>query len=114
MKVVLMEICYVYIYIYIFEHTDPARIFDAQGQFTGTFGETFVLVLPISTDLSPSDDAPQKELSPTVPGEINLGLPICGGPAHEQNVKTNTILWMDEILHHLETMGNHCLLVCTG
>ena len=24
------------------------------------------------------------------------------------------ILWMDEILHHLETMGNHCLLVFTG
>ena len=24
------------------------------------------------------------------------------------------ILWMNEILHHLETMGNHCLLVFTG
>ena len=24
------------------------------------------------------------------------------------------LLWMDEILHHLETMGNHCLLVFTG
>ena len=25
-----------------------------------------------------------------------------------------TILWMDEILHHFETMGNQCLLVFTG
>ena len=24
------------------------------------------------------------------------------------------VLWMDEILHHLEAMGNHCLLVFTG
>ena len=24
------------------------------------------------------------------------------------------ILWMDEILHHFETMGKHCLLVFTG
>ena len=24
------------------------------------------------------------------------------------------LLWMDEILHHLRTMGNHCLLVFTG
>ena len=24
------------------------------------------------------------------------------------------ILWMDEILHHLEAMGNHCWLVFTG
>ena len=23
-------------------------------------------------------------------------------------------MWMDEILHHLETMGNHNSLVCTG
>ena len=25
-----------------------------------------------------------------------------------------SILWMDEILHHFQTMGNHCLLVFTG
>ena len=25
-----------------------------------------------------------------------------------------SILWMDEILHHLETMGHHCWLVYTG
>ena len=24
-----------------------------------------------------------------------------------------TILWMNEILHHFETTGNYCLLVCT-
>ena len=24
------------------------------------------------------------------------------------------ILWMDKILHHFETMRNHCLLVCAG
>ena len=23
------------------------------------------------------------------------------------------LLWMDDILHHLETMGNHCLLAFT-
>ena len=27
---------------------------------------------------------------------------------------SNTIPWMDEILHHFETMGNYCLLVFTG
>ena len=26
----------------------------------------------------------------------------------------STVLWMDEILHHFEAMGNHCLLVFTG
>ena len=26
----------------------------------------------------------------------------------------NIILWMDKILHHLNNMGIHCLLVCTG
>ena len=26
----------------------------------------------------------------------------------------DVILWMDEILHHFETTGNHCLLVFTG
>ena len=31
------------------------------------------------------------------------------GPAGDE-----VILWMDEILHHLEIMGNHCLLVFTG
>ena len=25
-----------------------------------------------------------------------------------------TLLWMDEILHHFETMGHHCLLVFVG
>ena len=29
------------------------------------------------------------------------------------NIDTH-ILWMDKILHHLETMGNHCLLEFTG
>ena len=24
------------------------------------------------------------------------------------------IMWIDRILHHSETMGNHCLLVSTG
>ena len=29
-------------------------------------------------------------------------------------VSFGLLLWMDEILHHLETMGNRCLLVFTG
>ena len=28
--------------------------------------------------------------------------------------KLPNILWVDEILHHVETTGNHCLLVFTG
>ena len=26
----------------------------------------------------------------------------------------SSILWMDEILQHLETMGNQCLMILTG
>ena len=39
-------------------------------------------------------------LQPRFPTTCTLELPL-------------NILWMDEILHHFETMGNHCLLVFT-
>ena len=35
-------------------------------------------------------------------------------PATAEISRVSPILWMDEILHHLQTMGNHCLLVFTG
>ena len=31
-----------------------------------------------------------------------------------QAIQPKWTLWMDKILHHFETMGNHCLLVFTG
>ena len=33
---------------------------------------------------------------------------------HRRRLGGLLVLWMDEILHHFETMGNHCLLVFTG
>ena len=36
------------------------------------------------------------------------------GFATGRTAKVKEILWMDEILHHFETMGHHCLLVFTG
>ena len=35
----------------------------------------------------------------------------CSDPGKSSQLDT---LWMDEILHHFETMGNHCLLAFAG
>ena len=35
-------------------------------------------------------------------------------PGPKGNRDLGAILWMDEILHRFEAMGNHCLLVFTG
>ena len=40
-------------------------------------------------------------------GELPFGWGSCAMGSME-------LLWMDEILHHFEIMGNHCLLVFTG
>ena len=39
--------------------------------------------------------------------------PSLGGFLVLQNHKSEVLLWMDELLHHFETMVNHCLLVVT-
>ena len=54
------------------------------------------------------------------PGLINPWLKKLGGCPLLVGIQTtfggNTplILWMDEILHHFEIMGNHCLLLFLG
>ena len=35
--------------------------------------------------------------------------PVSGSPASQKGT-----MWMDRILHHFETMGNHCLLEFAG
>ena len=46
-------------------------------------------------------------------GGAGAGQSTESDPKPFQEIHT-PILWMDETLHHWETMGNHCSLVFTG
>ena len=62
--------------------------------------------------------------SPSYPfcGEALLALRVCGaarrtaprGTMASRSGMNGYVLWMDEILHHFETMGSDCLLLFTG
>ena len=48
-------------------------------------------------------------------GEVKpTGAETFWGTAILSRFQWTTILWIDEILHHFETMGAHCLLECVG